>query len=108
MSRGTLTLCVAFLLAACADRAGGKPYTAAVKEWEGRSGADLIDSWGDPSEVTDGGKGSKVYVYRTEFYINNTNSLNHCATSFQVDKKDKIVATKIERDGSELACTHGN
>lgn len=108
MTRGILALCMALALAACVDRSEGKPYTEAVAAWEGRTGAELIDSWGDPTEITDGSKGSKVYIYKTEFYTNNTNTVNSCTTRFQVDKKGKIVGTKVERDGSELACTAGN
>lgn len=107
MTRGMWALCVALTLAACADRTEGRSYADAVAAWEGRSGADLIDSWGDPSEIDDGAKGSKIYVYRTRFTTSNTNTLNYCTTRFQVDKKGKIIGTRIERDGSDLACTDG-
>lgn len=108
MTRGILALCMALALAACADRTAGKPYTEAVAAWEGRTGAELIDSWGDPTEISDGNKGGKIYVYKTQFYTNNTNTVNYCTTRFQVDKKGKIVGTKVERDGSEIACTDGS
>lgn len=110
MTRAILALSMAITLAACAggDRTQGKSYTEAVKSWQGRTGAELVDSWGEPTEVSDGSKGNKIYVYKTEFYTNNTNTMNYCTTQFQVDKKDKIVGTKVERDGSEIACTDGS
>jgi len=107
MTRGMWALSMALALTACADRTDGQSYADAVAAWEGRSGEDLIDSWGDPTEVADAAKGSKLLVYKTQFYTNSTNSLSYCTTRFQVDKKGKIIATRIERQGSDLACTDG-
>lgn len=110
MTRAILALCMSIALAACAgeDRTQGKSYTEAVKSWQGRTVAELLDSWGKPTEITDGSKGGKIYVYKTQFYTNSTNTMNTCTTQFQVDKKDKITGTKVERDGSEIACTDGS
>jgi hypothetical protein len=107
MTRGILALCLAAALAACVDRTGGQPYSTAVADWVGRSGQELIDDWGQPTEVADAGKGQKVLVYKTRFYLNNTNGWNYCTTRFQVDKTDKIIATRVEREGSEIACSDG-
>jgi hypothetical protein len=109
MIRGAWALCMAVALAACADRMdGAQNFSEAVDAWVGRSDRELIDSWGEPTEVADGSKGRKVLVYKTRFYTNNTNTWNYCTTRFQVDKKGKILATKIERQGSDLACTAGS
>lgn len=108
MTRGMWALCMAVALAACADRTGGQPYRDIVAGWVGHSGEELIDDWGEPTEVDDVGKAGKVLVYKTRFYMNNNNSWNYCTTQFQVDKEGKIVATKIERAGSEIACSSGS
>lgn len=107
MTRGVWALCMAVALAACVDRTGGQPYSAAVAGWVGHSDRELIEDWGDPTEIGDA-KGGKLLVYKTRYYLNNTNSWNYCTTRFQVDKKGKIVGTRIERAGSDLACTDGS
>jgi hypothetical protein len=99
---------MAVALTACADRTSGQPYNDVVAGWVGHSGQELIDDWGEPTEINEAGKGQKLLVYKTRFYMNNNNSWNFCTTRFQVDKKGKIVATKIEREGSDIACTSGN
>jgi hypothetical protein len=98
---------MAVALTACVDRTGGQSYSEAVDGWVGRSGQELIDDWGEPTEVADAGKGHKLLVYKTRFYMNNTNGWNYCTTRFQMDKQGKIIATRIERQGSEIACTDG-
>jgi hypothetical protein len=108
MTRGVWALCMAVALTACADRTSGQPYNDVVAGWVGHSGQELIDDWGEPTEINEAGKGQKLLVYKTRFYMNNNNSWNFCTTRFQVDKKGKIVATKIEREGSDIACTSGN
>ena len=108
MTRGVWALCVAAALVACVDRTNGEPYREAVDGWVGRSGQELIADWGDPTEIDDVGKGQRVLVYKTRFYLNNTNSWNYCTTKFQVDKGGEIVATRVEREGSEIACTSGS
>jgi hypothetical protein len=108
MTRGVWALCMAVALTACADRTSGQPYSDVVAGWVGHSGQELIADWGEPTEVNEAGKGQTLLVYKTRFYMNNNNSWNFCTTRFQVDKKGKIVATKIEREGSDIACTSGN
>jgi hypothetical protein len=98
---------MAVALTACASRTEGQPYRDVVASWVGQSDQELIDNWGEPTEVDDIGKDGKLLVYKTRFYMNNNNSWNYCTTRFQVDRKGKIVATKIEREGSEIACASG-
>jgi hypothetical protein len=107
MTRGVWALCMAVALTACADRTGGKPYGDAVTGWVVRSDQQLIAEWGDPTESTPAAKGGKLLVYKTRFYINNTNSWSTCTTRFQVDEKGEIVATKIERENGDLGCDSG-
>ena len=108
MTRGAWALCVAVALTACADRTGGQPYNDAVAAWVGRSDQQLMQDWGDPTEIDPAAKGGKLLVYKSHFYINNTNSWSNCTTKFQVDKKGKIVGTKIDREGGNLGCESGS
>ena len=108
MTRGTWSLCIAVALTACVDRTDGQPYSGVVDDWVGRSTGELIADWGEPTEMADAPRGGKLMIYRTRFYLNNTNTWNYCTTRFQTDKKGKIVGTKIERQGSDLACTAGS
>jgi len=98
---------MAVALAACADRTAGKPYDQAVAGWVGRSGQQLVAEWGDPTESEPAAKGGELLVYKTRFYINNTNAWSTCTTRFQTDAKGEIVATKIERENGDLGCDSG-
>jgi hypothetical protein len=108
MTRGAWALCMVIALTACADRTDGKSYSVAVDGWVGRSDQELIADWGEPTETDQASKGGRLLVYKTRYYLNNTNSWNYCTTRFQVDKAGKIVATRIERSGSEIACSNGS
>jgi hypothetical protein len=99
---------MAVALTACVDRTGGQPYDDAVAGWVGRSDQQLIADWGDPTETAPVSKGGKLLVYKTRFFLNSANSWSYCTTRFQVDKKGKIVGSRIEREGSDLACDSGS
>ncbi len=108
MTRGVWALCMAVALTACVDRTAGQPYDDAVAGWVGRSDQQLIADWGDPTETAPASKGGKLLVYKTRFFFNNANSWRYCTTRFQVDKKGKIVGTRIERESGDLACDSGS
>jgi len=99
---------MAVALTACVDRTGGQRYDDAVAGWVGRSDQQLIADWGDPTETAPVSKGGKLLVYKTRFFLNSANSWSYCTTRFQVDKKGKIVGSRIEREGSDLACDSGS
>ena len=108
MTRGVWALCMAVALTACVDGTGGKPYDDAVAGWVGRSDQQLIADWGDPTETAPAPKGGKLLVYKARYFLNNANDWSYCTTRFQVDKKGKIVGTRIEREGGDLACDSGS